>query len=89
MYMYARTLLGNETFAKRRPANGDFTVLRHSVESRPSSTGEKPMPESADNLIVVRRNAEAGQWTASFNGVPQFAFGGGTAINEVDVLTLA
>jgi hypothetical protein len=28
-------------------------------------------------------NADAGQWTASFEGVPQFAFGGGTAIGAV------
>jgi hypothetical protein len=85
--MYTSTLLGSETLAKsgptRRCANGDFTVLHDSVEFRTSSPDEKTMPKSADNLIVVRQNADAGQWTASFESVPQFAFGGGTAIGAV------
>ena len=41
------------------------------------------MPESADNQIVVRHIADAEQWTASFDGVPQFAFGGKTTLGAV------
>jgi hypothetical protein len=35
------------------------------------------------NPIIARYEQVAGQWTASFDGVPQFAFGGKTAIGAV------
>ena len=41
------------------------------------------MPDSTENPIFVRNNADAGQWTASFDGLPQVAFGGMTAIGAV------
>jgi hypothetical protein len=41
------------------------------------------MSKPTDKMIVVRHDADAGQWTASFEGVPQFAFGGATAVGAI------
>lgn len=74
-------VVGQSTIDALAPASNN--CRRHQTFAIPTSFFTKAPVTDHTAPIIAHYNQTAGQWTAIFGGVPQFAFGGGTAIGAV------